>query len=503
MPCSRSRPQATIGVESFQADSRINGGVGAQPIYEQELTAEPLRTQRSAKEFCFIMHSLRTQRFGGDKEPGFKWCRPMHFDFKRSTGDIHMSLLPLASGPSSEAGAKQAPSGSVVHPDDRTPLLPTPSSKYHRYSFIDLLRGLAVLVMVETHVVNAYLPADLRHNPFFFWLTFVNGLVAPSFLFAAGMSIFLQADRYWDSWLHFKKPFWMQMRRLGFITLVAYYIHLQDFRLSKYLVSEDPRFWARTFQVDVLQCIVASLLIIHLLIILVRKPASLVWSAGTLAVLVSLMTPVMWAQDFQTMVPLPFALFLNPHGVSLFPLFPWLCFVLAGFCLSYLFLQSVAVQKDTLFMKRILMVGAAMILSGLILRAVPYTLPGYVNFYTTSPLYVAIRIGCVLVICSALYWLEKLRGWAPRLLVLAGQESLLVYAVHLLIIYSFLRGKIMRPIMGAEMRYLGCFALTAVLILLMMGLAWFWHGLKQRFPKSTKLALALAVPVTIVVFLLR
>jgi hypothetical protein len=357
--------------------------------------------------------------------------------------------------------------------------------------------------MVETHVMNAYLPADLRHNPFFFWLTFVNGLVAPSFLFAAGMSIFLQANGHWDSWLHFKKPFWMQMRRLGFITLVAYYIHLQDFRLSKYLISEDPRFWARTFQVDVLQCIVASLLIIHLLIVLFRKPASFVWSAGSLAVLVSLMTPIMWAQDFRTMIPLPFALFLNPHGVSLFPLFPWLCFVLAGCCLAYLFLRSVAVQRDTLFMKRILIAGAAILLSGLLLRAVPYTLPGNVNFYATSPLYVAIRIGCVLIICSTLYWLEKLKGWAPRFLLLAGQESLLVYAFHLLIIYSFLRGKIMRPIMGAEMGYLGCFALSAVLILLMLGLAWFWHGLKDRFPKSTRLALALAVPVTIIVFVLR
>lgn len=293
------------------------------------------------------------------------------------------------------------------------------------------------------------------------------------------------------------------MRRLGFIVLVAYYIHLQDFRLSEYLVSVDPRFWARTFQVDILQCIVASLLIIHFLIVLFRKPAPFVWSAGALTVLVSLMTPIMWAQDFRTRVPLPFALFLNPHGVSLFPLFPWLCFVLAGCCLSYLFVRSVAVQGDASFMKWILASGSAMILSGLMLRSVPYSLPGDVNFYTTSPLYVAIRMGCVLIICATLYWLEKFRGWAPRFLLLTGQESLLVYAVHLLIIYSFLRGKIMRPIIGMQMGYLGCLILSAALILLMLGLARLWHGLKDRFPNSTRLALALAVPLTLGAFLLR
>ena len=293
------------------------------------------------------------------------------------------------------------------------------------------------------------------------------------------------------------------MRRLGFIALVAYYMHLQGFRLSRYLVSDDLRFWARTFQVDVLQCIVASLLIIHLLIVLFRKPAPFVWSAGIVAVLVSLMTPIMWAQDFRALMPLCFALFLNPHGASLFPLFPWLCFVLVGCCLSYLFLRSVVAQTDALFMKRTFMAGAAMILSGLMLSSFPYTLPGHVNFYTTSPLYVIIRTGCVLILGSVLYWLEKFRGWAPRILLLAGQESLLIYAVHLMMIYSFLRGKIMRPIMGGEMGYLGCFALSSVLILLTLGFAWLWHELKAGFPKSTKLVLTLAVPITIVAFLLR
>ncbi|MBP1601478.1 MAG: Acyltransferase domain protein [Acidobacteria bacterium] len=73
-----------------------------------------------------------------------------------------------------------------------------------RYGFVDLLRGLALVVMVETHVVNAYLPAGLRQGPFFYWLAFLNGLVAPSFLFASGYSLVLQGSRYWNDWLHFR-----------------------------------------------------------------------------------------------------------------------------------------------------------------------------------------------------------------------------------------------------------------------------------------------------------
>ncbi|HMD13095.1 MAG TPA: heparan-alpha-glucosaminide N-acetyltransferase domain-containing protein, partial [Bacteroidota bacterium] len=64
--------------------------------------------------------------------------------------------------------------------------LPQTSS---RLEFIDLLRGWAVFVMIETHVFNALLLPQLKEETFFKILTFVNGLVAPSFLFCAGLAL--------------------------------------------------------------------------------------------------------------------------------------------------------------------------------------------------------------------------------------------------------------------------------------------------------------------------
>ncbi len=46
----------------------------------------------------------------------------------------------------------------------------------------------------------------------------------------------------------------------------------------------------------------------------------------------------MWSIDFIPHLPLSVALFLNPHGISLFPLFPWTAFVLVGACAGQLFL---------------------------------------------------------------------------------------------------------------------------------------------------------------------
>jgi len=59
----------------------------------------------------------------------------------------------------------------------------TAPAKPPRYGFIDLLRGFALVVMIETHVSNAYLPlASRKGSEFFFGLSFINGLVAPAFL---------------------------------------------------------------------------------------------------------------------------------------------------------------------------------------------------------------------------------------------------------------------------------------------------------------------------------
>jgi uncharacterized membrane protein len=378
-------------------------------------------------------------------------------------------------------------------------------AKAPRYGFIDLLRGVALAVMVETHVMNAYLPLALKKgSEFFFWLAFTNGLVAPTFLFATGFSIVLQGNSQWENWLHFRPSFWRQMRRLGFITLVAYYSHLQGFRWSRYLAEwNDSNFWARSLKVDVLQCIVVSLLAVMALIFILRKKSLLPWAALLLAVAVALVTPWVWAQDFRDKLPLSLALFLNPHGTSLFPIFPWIIFVLVGSSTGCFFLKSMERLRAAAFMRNIARLGVLLIACGLLLRSAPYTLPGYVNFYTTSPLYTMIRIGCVLIFCFLLYKLEARGKWIPRLIQAAGQESLLVYGVHLWIIFGLLRGRLMVPFLGQQMGYPGCFALSIVIVVFMLYLAKYYHLLKKNYPQRVRQAQVVIVIAMIFIFFLR
>jgi len=362
---------------------------------------------------------------------------------------------------------------------------------------------MALVVMIETHVVNAYLDPVSRKTLSFFWLTFFNGLVAPAFLFAAGFSLILQMNRSWEEWLAFGRPLWVNLRRLGFITLVAYYTHLHRFKWSQYARPETPDVWKETLQVDILQCIVASLLIAQALVFIFKKRTLFAWAAGCLAAAVSLLTPWMWAQDLAGRVPLALALFLNPHGISLFPLFPWLSFVLCGGIAAHLFLNSVERNREMRHMSHVVVLGVFLICGGLLVKSAPYTLPGHEHFYTTSPLYILVRLGCVLVLCALLYAMEKLLRLMPQPIRIAGQESLLVYGVHLWLIFGVLRGKHLGPIFGLQAGYPVCFALSAAIIALMLWLARGWQKLKRSYPEQVKRAQAAVVLLMILIFLLR
>jgi len=227
------------------------------------------------------------------------------------------------------------------------------------------------------------------------------------------------------------------------------------------------------------------------------------WGAAGIGCAVALATPAVWAHDFTGRTPLGLALFLAPHGVSYFPVFPWVVFVLAGCAGAHLFLEAVR-RGDEVRRVRIAVLGAAWATAlALAARHLPFTLPGRESFFTTSPLYVVVRLACVIAIAAGLFGLERFRCFGPRPILVAGQESLLVYGVHLRVIFAVLRGKHLGPILGLQGGWLVCLATSAAVVAAMLWLARHWHRLKRAHPAWTRRGQAAAVVIMAVIFLLR
>ena len=67
-----------------------------------------------------------------------------------------------------------------------------------RLAYIDWMRGLACVLMFQTHCYDSWLNAGSRKTTFFMWSQLGGTLPAPLFLFLAGISFALVTDKLWQ-----------------------------------------------------------------------------------------------------------------------------------------------------------------------------------------------------------------------------------------------------------------------------------------------------------------
>ena len=283
-----------------------------------------------------------------------------------------------------------------------------------RLFWLDGFRGAAVLLMIQTHVVNTFLARDLRNPAWFGWLDYVNGIVAPSFLFIAGFGVGL-GMRGGSG----KPVAWRRKgKRLLEILALGYALH---FPMAQIYQGQWKKAWMTGTQVDVLPCIAVALAV--LLGVqwcaqrFSRGTGEWVW-VGMLAGLIGF--SVMGAQGLQSWKdgPTPLVAYVNQTTGSLFPLLPWAAFVFAGAW------RGSARVEGWKFPILWLCAGFG-----------AAWWRGHVVFSPLLPAFLVERLAWVLLLAEACM---AARFWKGRVGVrLAGRESLWMYAAHLLVIPAF------------------------------------------------------------------
>jgi uncharacterized membrane protein len=184
-----------------------------------------------------------------------------------------------------------------------------------RIRAFDWLRGAAVLVMIQCHALTLLRP-DLRAGAWYRRIDFVDGLVAPAFIFAAGFSLALVQVRGATSGAQTTRIL-KTLRRLAEVLIVATLVNWMWFP-----ILQEPR-WI--FRIDILHCIGLALVIaLPILAALARHPGRLRWVSLALAAL------AFGAAPFAEAVQGPLASVLNISTGSLFPLMPWAGYVYLG-----------------------------------------------------------------------------------------------------------------------------------------------------------------------------
>src|SRR5579863_10352956 len=101
-----------------------------------------------------------------------------------------------------------------------------------RIGYIDWMRGLACLLMFQTHCYDSWLSPVARNTQFFRWSQFLGKLPAPLFLFLAGISFALVTNRMRQKGVSANQIAATTIRRGAEIFALGLLFRVQEFALG-------------------------------------------------------------------------------------------------------------------------------------------------------------------------------------------------------------------------------------------------------------------------------
>jgi len=367
------------------------------------------------------------------------------------------------------AAAGKLRSGSLPAVYLPLPRMPSSVPPKSRLAYIDWMRGLACVLMFQTHAYDSWLGGPARQSRFFMYSQLGGTFPAPLFLFLAGISFALITDKLLQKNLFPGQIARTTIRRgaeiFGFGLLL---------RLQEYVIAWGWAPKSDLLRVDILNTIGLSMMLMGVMcwiVLSVSKhmwrqlpkpalrevegavrsgeapqfsPLPLILAASATALLISLLTPLLWTTWRPDWLPWPIESYINGvHNLGtpqawLFPIFPWTGFAFAGLAVGFILQSDSTRTRQAQVFFALGGVGLVLIELSRWLDAWPRQLYPVYDYWHTSPEFFLIRVGMLMVILTASYawcrWVAAQWGFSP--LIQLGQASLLVYWVHIEFVYG-------------------------------------------------------------------
>jgi uncharacterized membrane protein len=308
-----------------------------------------------------------------------------------------------------------------------------------RRAYLDWLRGVAVLIMIEAHTLDSWTQAADRARGAYKWSIVVGGFGAPIFLFLAGIAIALAAGSRLRKGMRDAETAALTRRRGWQIFGLALLFRLQSALLGGGGLQS-------VLKVDILNVMGLAMLAAAVLWGLGQRTSwrAMLLSGGALAA--AMLTPVIRGTTRLDWMPDPIEAYFRPiPGLTGFALFPWAGFVLAGGAIG-LWLDAAQTPRDE---RRVIValswLGPALVVAGYATALLP-SIYRESSFWTSSPTFFVLRLGVLTAAIPIAYaWTSVARGRSP--IQELGIASLFVYWIHVEMVYGVLSSPIHRRLM--------------------------------------------------------
>jgi uncharacterized membrane protein len=324
-------------------------------------------------------------------------------------------------------------------------------ARSYRLTNIDMLRGLVIILMAIDHVRDFIMTGGLQDpmagadiDPALYFTRWITHFCAPVFVFLAGTSAGLMAERKSKNELGaflFKRGVWL--------IFVEIFIISTAWTFAPFGMPETGG--SIMISLQVIWVIGASMLALAGCQYLGPKVCLFI---GTIILLGHNLLDGYGPENNLLSSTATFWTGLHAQGsftegpflvAFVYPLLPWIGVMLLGFGTAYIF-QKPAQERDTFLLKA----GAAMIVAFVLIRAshlygdmnpwqthksgLAETFFDFMNVtkYPPSFLFLLITLGPMAIVCA---YADRTRGWLKDMLVMFGRVPFAFYVAHLYLIH--------------------------------------------------------------------
>ncbi len=333
-----------------------------------------------------------------------------------------------------------------------------------RIDAVDWLRGVAVVLMILAHGMDAWLLPAAKSGAVYAAIRVASGIPARLFLFLVGVSAAIQFESGLAKGLSSGAMRGRLARRGLQIVVLAYLFRLQEWLLSRFYGG-----WESLLRIDVLNAIGACMLVVALLSTPRKGRRQILPSLVMAGIFLAFGTSVGPAH-FPAWLPRSLTSYLGgQRPMAWFPLFPWAAWAFVGVVVGHVW---AATSRDARLHKRVFAltfaVGAVLTAAVVVVRAIDPTIIRYPSEYIMQmgPGIFFHRLGLIgLLAGTGFLWCRILRGRFSAMRQF-GRTSLFIYWIHI----EFCYGSLVYTLRG-RFHIRGAAILVAALTFAMLGVS--------------------------------
>lgn len=296
----------------------------------------------------------------------------------------------------------------------------------YRLQYLDWLRGLGAVVMLQGHVFHSFLKPELRAGGPYLFSQFIGGMPPAIFLFLTGITLAFLMDSAERKGVSAGARLQAVWRRAGYLFFLA-----SAFRLQLWLFAW-PSQWTDLLRVDILNCMGFAVAVMSVMAIF--STAERVRLCAALGLGIAFASP--WiSQIGWPAAPALVRAYIIPD-YNFFSFFPWAAFLAFGMSAGSI-LRLVREDFIERAMQWAALLGGALVLGADYFANLPFSIYEKSEFWLNSPAQVLIKLGVTLLLLAfAFLWTRygAKPGWSW--VRQFGTTSLLVYWVHIELVYG-------------------------------------------------------------------